>query len=205
MGGVKSQFNIEISQELIKQAQQGQMQAHERLFHLFSSAVYHLALSTIKHPQIAEDILQNTFINVLNKAHQFRFESPFGLWLRKITVNQILMYIRKHNTQDQSMDTLHSDNGINNIVDLHLAGHAQNPANAQQAQVEFDLQRVLEQLPVQTRTILWLKEVEGYTHQEIGVLMGKTASYSKSLVARAYEVLRKRHSHFKTTTLKESR
>lgn len=199
MGDVKSKFDVPISRQLVLQAQQGQLLAHEHIYNLFSSAVYHLALNTLKHPQVAEDIMQNTFINVLNKAHQFRFQSPFGMWIRKITVNQVLMHIRKHNKNEQSTQYLETDD---NIIDLQLTVNNTNHSGSQQAQIELDLLHSLAKLPVQTRTVLWLKEVEGYTHREIGQMMGKTASYSKSLVARAYELLRKRHH---AAPLKENR
>lgn len=195
----KSQFSLAIRKQLIKKAQKGDMLSHEFIYRSFSDAVYHLALSITNNVQVAEDILQNTFINVLNKVHNYRFKAPFGMWLRKITVNQTLMYIRANSPKEKIHKTV-----TDNIIELKNAG---NSIEIEQSNVQLDLKYLLSQLPLQTRTVLWLKEVEGYTHSEIAKIMGKTESYSKSLVARTYETLRKRHSQnnkHKTTDLEQS-
>ena len=53
-----------------------------------------------------------------------------------------------------------------------------------------DLERALDSLPAKTRAVIWLHDVEGYTHKEIGRLFGRTESYSKSQLARGYQRLR---------------
>lgn len=193
MRGLQSKFNVEICTKLIMNAQGGQESAHEHIFITFSSAVYNLALKTTADRQVAEDILQETFINLIRNIHQFRFESPFGLWLRKITVNQILMHIRKHNPNEKITDSLSGDGNVLNFY--HSSdNHEQVPSDASRLHSLIDLKTLLDKLSVKTRTVLWLKEVEGYTHQEIGDMLDKTASYSKSLVARAYHTLRDRYN-----------
>jgi len=186
----KSQFNQAISNKLIKKAQKGDMASHELLYRSFSDAVYHLALSITNNIQVAEDILQNTFINVLNKISNYSFKAPFGMWLRKITVNQTLMYIRADKNNDKKKLAL-----TDNIIDFKTVLNDNNAINreVEQSDMQLDLKYLLSQLPLQTRTVLWLKEVEGYTHCEIANMMGKTESYSKSLLARTYEILQNRN------------
>jgi RNA polymerase sigma-70 factor (ECF subfamily) len=53
----------------------------------------------------------------------------------------------------------------------------------------FDIERALASLAPENRLVVWLHDVEGYTHKEIGRLLGRTASYSKSKLARSYELL----------------
>ena len=53
-----------------------------------------------------------------------------------------------------------------------------------------DLERALDMLPPKARAVIWLHDVDGYTHKEIGRLFGRTASYSKSQLARGYQRLR---------------
>ncbi len=197
---IKSTFDSVACDKLIKAAQKGDMESHEVIFRQFSPAVYNLALRITSQKQAAEDILQNTFINVLNKIKSFRYEAPFGMWLRKITVNQVLMYIRKQNNHNKyHMSLLDEDN----IVNLYpsLIEQCNTEAKTCHADNQLDLFVLMEQLPLTTRTILWLKEVEGYTHQEIAEMMGKTQSYSKSVVSRAYQVLR---SRFMTSSKKQT-
>ena len=199
-----SQFSFIIEKQVIKKAQKGDMPSHEFIYRSFSDAVYHLAFSITNNVHVAEDILQNTFINVLNKVHNYRFKAPFGMWLRKITVNQTLMYIRSNTSKENSHTTI-----TDNIVELRNDFN-NNPGHSieiEKSNVQLDLKYLLSQLPLHTRTVLWLKEVEGYTHSEIAKMMNKTESYSKSLVARTYETLRNRHSqnkNKKTTHLERS-
>jgi len=200
----KSQFSFAIKKQIIKKAQKGDMPSHEFIYRSFSDTVYHLALSITNNVQVAEDILQNTFINVLNKVHNYRFKAPFGMWLRKITINQTLMYIRANNPRENTHTTI-----TDNIVELRndLNSNSNHSIEIEQSNIQLDLKYLLSQLPLQTRTVLWLKEVEGYTHSEIAKMMGKTESYSKSLVARTYEILRNRHSqdtHKETTHLEKN-
>lgn len=190
MKNKKSQFNKILEKQIIKKAQKGDRQSHEHIYKSFADAVYHLALSITNNVQVAEDIVQNTFINVLNKVHNYRFKAPFGMWLRKITVNQTLMYIRANSNIEKKQVNV-SDNIVEFKPSSHLQSDIDNGTDL--SDVQIDLKYLLNQLPMQTRTIFWLKEIEGYTHHEIANLVGKSESYSKSLVARTYQILTKRY------------
>ena len=89
------------------------------------------------------------------------------------------------------MSLLDEDNVINLYPSLAQGINVKD--NTSHADSQLDLQALLEKLPLPIRTVLWLKEVEGYTHHEIAEMMGKTTSYSKSVVSRAYQVLRNGH------------
>jgi RNA polymerase sigma-70 factor (ECF subfamily) len=64
------------------------------------------------------------------------------------------------------------------------------PPHAADGSEAIDLERALARLPGTSRAVVWLHDVEGYTHAEIGALFGATASFSKSQLARAHERLR---------------
>lgn len=185
----QSQFNLEISKKVIKKAQKGQLKAHEIIYSNFADAVFHLALSITHDKFVAEDILQNTFVNVLNKIDTFQFKAPFGMWLRKIAVNQTLMSIRTAQDKEKRQ-TMMADNIIA-ITTHHGEQYLSHQPNMQLPDAQIDLSILLSQLPLQTRTVLWLKEVEGYTHKEIATMLNKSESYSKAIVARTYDHLRK--------------
>jgi hypothetical protein len=69
----------------------------------------------------------------------------------------------------------------------------------------WDLEHALAELPADTRMVLWLHDVEGYTHQEIATLAGKTASYSKSQLARGYQKLSDRYGQTQSSQLEPER
>ena len=124
---------------------------------------------------MAEDVLQETFIEVIRKVHTYRGDAGFGFWVRRIAVNKCLMQMRSAWSSKR--------------VDLELTD-AVLPRTDGVAERQILLERALADLPDISRAVVWLHDVEGYTHKEIGQLMGRTASFSKSQLARAHQRLR---------------
>lgn len=139
--------------------------------------VYTLARRMLISPALAEDVLQETFIEVIRKVDTYRGDAGFGFWVRRIAVNKCLMHLRSAWSSKR--------------VDLDLT-HAVCPrTDVTQADKQIALERALAELPETSRAVVWLHDVEGYTHQEIGQMMGRTTSFSKSQLARAHERLRR--------------
>ena len=112
---------------------------------------------------------------MIDKLQQFRGAAPFWGWLRQIAVNAVLMRLRKR--------------GPLLYVD-ELPEFAQVPPPELRALEDQDLARAFETLPETTRSVLWLYYVEGYSHDEVATLFGKTQSFSKSQVLRGANRLR---------------
>jgi RNA polymerase sigma factor (sigma-70 family) len=181
-------FTLAIAPAVITRAQQGDLAAHEMFFKHFSKPVYNLALRLCNQKELAEDVLQNTFLNVFDNVDTFQSQAPLGLWLRKIAVNESLMMLRK-NRQLANFVSFEDHETFDNALEL-AANVSQENGDIHQFQVQSSLEAILVQLPSQTRLVLWLKEVEGYSHQEIAELTGKTESFSKSLLSRTFKRLR---------------
>jgi RNA polymerase sigma-70 factor (ECF subfamily) len=182
-----SQFNIAIELSVITRAQKGDLTAHEEFFKLFSKPVYNLALRLCNQKELAEDVLQNTFLKIINGIGSFQCQAPFGMWLRKVAINESLMLLRK-NKQLPNFVSFENSDEFNNVIEFDLQEKSNN-CEIHHYQVRSTLEKTLAQLPAQTRVVLLLKEVEGYSHQEIAELMGKSESYSKSLLSRAFKRL----------------
>ena len=115
------------------------------------------------------------------------------MWLRQIAVNESLMYLRKHKKHNAVMSS--DDDGFFEQMqdaDGDEAYPSSSQDFSQRLTAQSDMTTLLNKLPADMRLILWLKEVEGYTHNEIASLVNKTPSYSKSVVARALQFLRER-------------
>lgn len=186
----QQRFQQSVAEELVLSAQSGDMAAHAELYRMFSQAVLTLARGFCKNQAAAEDVVHNTFVKLIDKVSTFEFRAPFGMWLRQITVTESLMYLRKqkkHNwvSTDEYAFFDTCDEGAES-----LPMSQDNADFTEQQGVKHQLSDVLRELPEHIRLILWLKEVEGYTHGEIAKLVGKTPSYSKSVVARSYKLLR---------------
>ncbi|MFT5574202.1 MAG: RNA polymerase sigma factor (sigma-70 family) [Cryomorphaceae bacterium] len=191
-------FQQFVADDLVKEAQNGSNRAHTEIYGLYSQAVFTLAHGICRNPQCAEDVLHNTFVKLMKKIKTFKFQAPFGMWLRQIAVNESLMYLRQQKKHKLAISSDEFD-GFEDLAieNVEPTTRAYVDSAAQHTH-QMDLDTVLAALPDHVRTILWLKEVEGYTHQEIADMMGKTPSYSKSVTARAYIFLRARVGQAKT-------
>jgi len=121
-----------------------------------------------------EDVLQETFLEVVKSIGQYRGEGHLWGWVRQIASSKALMRLRaeKLRMTDQLVDE---------------AAGAPPPSVA----AGIDLERALEQLSTMSRAVVWLHDVEGFTHEEIAEQMGRTVSFSKSQLARAHARLRR--------------
>jgi RNA polymerase sigma-70 factor (ECF subfamily) len=173
-------FDQELDPGLVARAQRGDMKAHAVLYRAFAAGVNGVARRLVRSPDVAEEIVQDTFVEVIHSIGRFRGEAPVGAWIRRIAVSKSLMHLRSY--WERNKRGLPDD-------DEGSVGYAQAPA-APDVHGRLDLEIALGLLPVTARTVVWLHDVEGYTHEEIGELLGQTPSFSKSQLARAYARLR---------------
>ena len=158
---------------LITRAQAGDEAALEALFRAFETPVYNLARRMLKRPEDAEDVLQETFLEVVRSIKQYRGEGHLWGWIRRIAATKTLMRIRRdHVRTTEPLDEEPGKPG------MHVGSN-------------IDLERALEQLSETSRAVVWLHDVEGYTHEEIAEQMGKSVSFSKSQLARAHARMRR--------------
>jgi RNA polymerase sigma-70 factor (ECF subfamily) len=133
-------------------------------------------------------VAQDVFVDVITRLHQYQGRGSFAGWVRSIAVSRCLMHLRSpwHRGQrwlagaTRSIDELHQD---------WQAERRLGAAGADRA-IAIDLERALARLGDDARAVVWLHDVEGYTHAEIGALFGASASFSKSQLARAHARLR---------------
>ncbi|WP_298573725.1 sigma-70 family RNA polymerase sigma factor [uncultured Luteimonas sp.] len=173
-----SSFAIDVPAALLVRARAGERAALEQLYRWFERPVFTMALRICGDREEASEVLQDTMLKVIDRIGGFRGDSPFWGWLRQIAVNEALMRLRRAR--------LHPDGPE---LELHEPADelaAPPPAAADAAA----LQRALAALPAPTRSVLWLYHAEGYTHEEIGALMARTTSFSKSQLARGTRRLR---------------
>jgi RNA polymerase sigma factor (sigma-70 family) len=179
-----SSFAIDVPDTLLARARAGEREAFEQLYRWFERPVFTLAIRMCGDREEAAEVLQETMLKVLKRVSGFRGTgnggegSPFWAWLRQIAVNEALMRLRSRRSHG---------NEVAIEDEFALEDHAPPPPSAADA---AQLQRALAQLPAITRTVLWLYHAEGYTHEEIAALMQRTASFSKSQLARGGRRLR---------------
>ena len=155
----------------------GDRSALDQAYRLLSRPVMNLASRILQDRQLAEEVVQDTFIDLVEKAVQIQSIEAIAAWVRKVAVNHCLMRLRSPWHAKRS--EVDAEEVFANQGDKSMEWVAMVPT----------LERALGALTAEARSVVLLHDVEGYTHKEIGELMGKTASFSKSQLARAYEKL----------------
>jgi RNA polymerase sigma-70 factor (ECF subfamily) len=171
----------QVPTDIVLRAQRGDRDAHECIYRQLSQPVYTLIRRLVVRPAVAQDLLQDVFVEVLRNLSDYRAIGSFEGWVKSIAINKALMYLRS--PWHRSLRWLDADV----ISGLHAEACEQlaEPMDA-------DLARALEQLPPLSRAVVWLHDVEDFTHAEIARMFGRTTSFSKSQLARAHEQLRER-------------
>lgn len=173
---------ISIDPGIVRRAAQGDVRAHEIIYRAFATPVYSVCLRFTKVPAHAEDLVQETFIEIMRSIGNFRGDAAIGTWIRRIAVTKSLMFLRSAWTKrSQALGEDWHDVTEGDAATLGVSRHPD---------VALDLDAALASLPDVARTVVWLHDVEGFTHKEIADLMGKTESFSKSQLSRAYQRLR---------------
>jgi RNA polymerase sigma-70 factor (ECF subfamily) len=171
--------------ELIERAKLGDAQAFQALYDKHKRRVYSLCLRMTANTAEAEDLTQEAFLQLYRKIATFRGESAFSTWLHRLSVNVVLMQLRKKSlpvvsleeTTQGEEDTPKKDFGAE---DLALAGSIDR----------LQLQKAVEDLPPGYRMIFVLHDVEGYEHNEIATIVGCSIGNSKSQLHKARMKLR---------------
>ena len=138
----------------------------------------------------AEDVLQDSFVEVIRKAADFRGDGDIRGWIKRIAINKCLSHLRSPWVARQSRDNGATLDAFDGVAAISSAPHAFDD-NARRLSQQQELERALASLSATARSVVWLHDVEGYTHQEIGRLMGHTTSFSKTQLSRAYAQLRR--------------
>ncbi len=175
-------ISLTVPDILIARARAGDEEALEALYRAFETPVYNLARRMLRNAEDAEDVLQETFLEVVRSIRRYRGEGHLWGWIRQITASKALMRIRRNRVRaTEPLD----DAGVVGAERGERGGGTSAGVPAQ-----IDLERALERLSETARAVVWLHDVEGYTHEEIAEVMGKTVSFSKSQLARAHARLR---------------
>jgi len=163
--------------QLVKDCLRGDQNAHKRLYDLYAETMLGICYRYTKSIADAEDVLQEGFIKVFRHLNQYRFQGELGGWIRRIMVNTAINYLKK-NIRYQS-ELSFTDTTLHPISD-------DDPQISLQTKELADLIR---QLPPGYQTIFNMHAVEGYSHVEIGKMLGINEGTSRSQYARARTLL----------------
>lgn len=164
--------------EVLEGCIRGEHKYQKLLYDAFSSKMFGICLRYAKNYHLAEDLLQEGFIRVFNNIQTFRFQGSFEGWLKRIIINTAVEFLR------QSV-RIHSFDEVNGIEYKMLDDDIKDEMEAS------ELLRIIQSLSDGYRTVFNLYAIEGFSHQEIGKMLGISEGTSKSQYARAKVILQK--------------
>ena len=157
---------------LLRRARRGDETAFEALYHGHARAIHALAFRLTGDAAAAEDIVQDTFLRMFGFLSGLREDTPLRPWLKRVAANLAIDRLRRgrHHADDDAL--------------LHAPDDGPSPATVAEAD------GLLRRLPPVARTLVWLHEMEGWSHEELAHRFGRSPSWSKSILSRSLSRLR---------------
>lgn len=167
--------NIEEA-ECLERARSGEPSSIAQLYERYGDTVYRIGYRLTGSPADAEDVLQDVYLGLPRALHTYAGRGSFEGWIRRVALRTTLMKIRHRKGKAE--------------VSL-----SQLPSSAAEATTDVSLERIeledaVDALPKALRIVFVLRDVEGYTHIEIGKMLGIGTSASRVRLHRARKILR---------------
>lgn len=156
-------------------ARAGDQNAFRALYERTVGRVYAVCLRLTADPALAEELTQDVFVQVWRRLDTFRGDSAFTTWLHRVTVNQVCSDRRAEGRRMRRRQML----GLDRPNQITPA-----PGRA------IDLEHAIAALPPGARQAFVLHDVEGYSHEEIARMNGRTPGTIKAQLFRARRLLR---------------
>lgn len=156
--------------------------SQKEVYERFAGKMYVLCMRYVRETAAAEDVMIIGFMKVFERIHQFRGTGSFGGWIRRIMVNECLMYLEKEKN-------LYKEIGLDGILPPPTQALPTDELALE------DLMKMVNSLPLGYRTVFNLYAIEGYSHQEIASRLQISENTSKSQLSRARTHLQKMLTH----------
>lgn len=169
--------------DLIKGCINRESRMQEELYNRFAPKMYAVCLRYSNNTDDAQDLLQEGFIKIFKNLDRFRAEGSFEGWVRRVFINTSIEHYRRKVTlfsTSEKEETLIQDSSWNALDKL----------------AEKDIIKLVQELSPGYRTVFNMYAIEGFSHKEIGGILGISEGTSKSQLARAKGILRKKVEQF---------
>ena len=177
-------FGEEVSNsELVKKSQLGDKSAFEELVKRHQDLVFSLSFKLTGNRELANDVAQEAFIRAWKAIDKFRGDSTFGTWIYRITVNTAWT-LRKKAKKHYSLN-------IEDTQEPVVIDEKKDPELvAINSDLSVVLRKALNQIPLEQRIIVELKNIEGRSHKEIADYLDISVTAAKVRLHRAHQKLR---------------
>ena len=186
--------NKELDLVLVKRAKSGDYQAFDLLVLKYQSRLISTAFKFVKDVQIAEDIVQDSFIKAFNALESFREDSSFYTWIYRITVNTSKNFLVSKKRKSELLNSDLSEEASYEIEPVETY----SPEDLLQAtQLQKVITETFDQLGEDTRTALTLRELDGLSYEQIADVVNCPVGTVRSRIFRGREVIDEAISQYK--------
>ena len=158
--------------DLIKGCKASERNAQKALYDLYAPVLLAICKRYVRQFEDAEDVLLESFYKIFSNIGQYQGKGSFEGWMKRITVNEALMFLRRRHNFNISLESNH--------LDISSTEH-----NIEEQLFESDILKVLDTLPTGYRTVFNLYVIDGLKHREIADELGISINTSKSQLIQA--------------------
>lgn len=201
-----SQQVAEPAVELLASAREGDQRAFARLVRQYEDLVYSFSFKVCRDPDQATETLQDTFVNVYRKLHQFDGKSKFSTWLYSIVANNCLMKRRRSKLERSSVSLdeperpRHHDDSDGEEKHQSLPSWEPSPLEGvMKKELRNLLDGAIQKLPVDYRLVFILRDIEGQSTEDVARIMKLSVPAVKSRLRRARVFLREQLDDYMTS------
>jgi len=181
-------------QQIIAAAKRGDGQAISVLVDRYSERIYNLALRILRNREDAEDILQETFLTVIEKLNTFDGRSSFFTWVYRIGTNASLMKLRR---KKMKFAEIPDNPNFENSLEWTFTDSSNDPSSSlENAEVQSVLDEAINELPEIYRTVFILRDLELLSIKETSKILGISEENVKIRLRRARLFLRDKLSDY---------
>ncbi len=186
----KTRVDYQNTQEsgLVRRAQSGDEAAFGEIVEKYQSKVFSIIHGIVRQRNDVEDIAQQVFSKVYFSIRNFDFRSSLITWIYKITVNECFDYLRKKKVRKLVYESDMSEDEVRRVENVEPAGD-RTPRTDQRLANQDYLVKLMSKVSEEERTLLMLKEVEGYSVEELSTMMHMNENTIKVKLFRARQKL----------------
>src|SRR5581483_8348238 len=173
---------------LVRKAQAGDEGAFREIVERYQSKVFSIIYGVVRHRNDVEDIAQQVFAKVYLSLKNFDFRSSLITWIYKITVNECFDYLRKRKVRKLVYESDLSEDEVRRVENSEPANDRQSPADSDLARRDYVL-KLLSRVSEEERMLLMMKEVEGFSVEELAEKTGMNENTIKVKLFRARQKL----------------
>lgn len=171
---------VDIKEEVIRLAQEGDMGAFEEIYKVYFSLVSNVAYRVVGNVEDAQEVTQDVFMNIYKNIRSFRFEAALKTWVYRITYNSAINHAKRQSKHKKNVEYVEAVSAVesNNIHETIASGEMQQ-----------EISRMLAALNPDQRAVIVLRSIEGLSYEEIAQTINIPINTVRSRIKRAREAL----------------